>query len=134
MQAGSIQVASSMAGLWVALGGACGSVVRYGVGRLLGGYFPGVSSMVATGLVNLVGAFLLGVVVTSSPVNPKPSFWVLMLGVGFCGGLTTFSTLAMELADLVHARRYWELASYGIGSLVIGILAFLAGVWVVGRS
>ena len=134
VQAGSMQDASSMAGLWVALGGACGSLVRYGVGRLLGEYFPGIASMVATGLVNVLGAFLLGVVVTSFPVNPKPSWWVLFLGVGFCGGMTTFSTLAMELADLVHARRYGELASYGLGSLFVGILAFLLGVWVVGRS
>lgn len=134
MQAGSMQLASAMAGIWVALGGACGSLVRYGVGRLLGEYFPGIASMVATGLVNVLGAFLLGVVVTLFPVNSKPGVWVLLLGVGFCGGMTTFSTLAMELADLMHSRRYWGVAGYGIGSMLFGILAFLLGVWVVGRS
>ena len=49
--------------LWVGLGGAFGSMVRYGVGRLLGWWIPGVSSMLGTGLVNLAGSFLLGVVV-----------------------------------------------------------------------
>jgi CrcB protein len=118
----------------VAIGGACGSVVRYGVGRLLGWCLPEASSMIATGIVNLVGAFLLGVVVTMFQASPKPNGWVLLLGVGFCGGMTTFSTLAMELADLMHAKRFWGMAGYGIGSLVIGILAFLLGVWVSSRS
>lgn len=90
--------------------------------------------MMATGAVNLVGAFLLGVVVSSFSANPKGSVWVLLLGVGFCGGLTTFSTLAMELAGLMHARRFWGVVGYGIGSLLLGLLAFLAGVWVVGKS
>jgi CrcB protein len=120
--------------LGVAIGGACGSVVRYGVGRLVGVYFPGVASLVSTGLVNLVGAFFLGVVVTRFQASPKPNAWALLLGVGFCGGLTTFSTLAMELADLMHAKRFWGMVGYGIGSLVLGILAFLLGVWVASRS
>ncbi|MFM8398921.1 MAG: fluoride efflux transporter FluC [Pirellula sp.] len=118
----------------VAIGGACGSVVRYGVGRLLGWCLPESSSILATGIVNLVGAFLLGVVVTLFQASPKPNGWVLLLGVGFCGGMTTFSTLAMELADLMHAKRFWGMAGYGIGSMVIGILAFLVGVWVSSRS
>lgn len=120
--------------LWVAIGGACGSVVRYGVGRFLGWCLPESSSMLATGMVNLVGSFFLGIVVTLFQASPKPNAWVLLLGVGFCGGMTTFSTLAMELADLMHAKRFWGLAGYGIGSMVFGILAFLLGVWVASRS
>jgi len=120
--------------LGVAIGGACGSVVRYGVGRLVGVCFPGVASLVSTGLVNLVGAFFLGVVVTTFQSSPMPNAWALLLGVGFCGGLTTFSTLAMELADLMHAKRFWGMVGYGIGSMVFGILAFLLGVWVASRS
>jgi len=123
-----------MVGVWVAMGGAFGSLVRYGVGRLCSWCLPNASSVLGTGLVNLVGAFLLGVVVSSFPANPKPSVWVLFLGVGFCGGLTTFSTLAMELADLMQQRRFLGLIGYGAGSLALGLLAFLAGVWMASKS
>ncbi len=100
--------------VWVGLGGAFGSMVRYGVGRWIGCWIPGVSSMLGTGLVNVFGSF--------------------MLGVGFCGGLTTFSTLAMELADLMHAKRHWEMLGLGLGSLVLGIAAFAAGLWLASKA
>jgi CrcB protein len=52
---------------------------------------------------------------------------VLFLGVGFCGGLTTFSTLAMELTDLLQSKKYGWCLAYGLGSLTLGVLSFLAG-------
>ena len=120
--------------VWVGLGGAFGSMVRYGVGRLVGWWIPGASSMLGTGLVNLVGSFLLGVVVSVCTVGGKPNGWGLLLGVGFCGGLTTFSTLAMELADLMHAKRHWEMLGLGLGSLILGIAAFAAGLWLASKA
>jgi CrcB protein len=85
--------------------------------------------MVATGLVNLIGSFVLGLVVASFVPGQRgiPNPMVLFLGVGFCGGLTTFSTLAMELTDLLHAKRYGLCLAYGLGSLTLGVLSFLAG-------
>jgi CrcB protein len=84
--------------------------------------------MVATGVVNVVGAFLLGLVVSSYPAVQRGHPMVLLLGVGFCGGLTTFSTFAMELADLLHAKRFGWAMCYGGGSLLLGIASFLLGV------
>ena len=120
--------------VWVGIGGAFGSMVRYGVGRWMGWWIPGVSSMLGTGLVNLLGSFMLGVVVSLCTVSGKPNAWGLLLGVGFCGGLTTFSTLAMELADLMHAKRHWEMLGLGLSSLVLGIAAFAAGLWLSGKA
>ena len=120
--------------VWVGLGGAFGSMVRYGVGRWMGWWIPGVSSMLGTGLVNVFGSFMLGVVVSLCTVSGKPNAWGLLLGVGFCGGLTTFSTLAMELADLMHAKRHWEMLGLGLGSLVLGIAAFAAGLWLASKA
>ena len=118
----------------MATGGAIGSAARYGVGRLSSIWLPEAGSWIATGAVNLAGSFLLGMVVSSFSASPKPSVWVLLLGVGFCGGLTTFSTLTMELAGLMQSRRFGILLGYGLGSLVLGLLAFLAGVWLVSKS
>lgn len=90
--------------------------------------------MWGTVTVNLLGSFVLGCVVMGFSPSQRGHPAVLLLGVGLCGGFTTFSTLAMELADLIHARR-WELAIvYGLGSLVLGWLAFLAGAWTIQRS
>lgn len=114
--------------LYVAIGGAVGCVLRYSVGRLLSLWLPNAPSMVATGTVNVVGAFILGVVVANFPAVQRGHPLVLLLGVGFCGGLTTFSTFAMELADLLHARRYGWVAVYGGGSILLGIASFLLGV------
>ena len=120
--------------VWVGLGGAFGSVVRYGVGRWMGWWIPGVPSMLGTGLVNVFGSFMLGVVVSLCTVSGKPNAWGLLLGVGFCGGLTTFSTLAMELADLMHAKRHWEMLGLGLSSLILGIAAFAAGLWLTSKA
>ena len=120
--------------VWVGIGGAFGSVVRYGVSRWMGWWIPGVSSIFGTGLVNFLGSFMLGVVVSLCTVSGKPNAWGLLLGVGFCGGLTTFSTLAMELADLMHAKRHWEMLGLGLSSLVLGIAAFAAGLWLAGKA
>jgi CrcB protein len=90
--------------------------------------------MLGTGLVNFFGSFMLGVVVSLCTVGGKPNAWGLLLGVGFCGGLTTFSTLAMELADLMHAKRHWEMLGLGLGSLILGIAAFAAGLWIASKA
>ena len=121
-------IATWVGALYVALVGALGCVLRYSVGRIGSYWIPNVSSMLATGAVNLVGAFLLGLVVSSYPAVQRGHPMVLLLGVGFCGGLTTFSTFAMELADLLHAKRFGWALCYGGGSVLLGIASFLLGV------
>jgi CrcB protein len=64
----------------------------------------------ATLAVNVFGAFLLGVVVTRSP---------RFLGTGFCGALTTFSTLQVQLLELATG---WAIV-YAVGSVVLGYVA-----------
>ena len=39
----------------------------------------------------------------------------------------------MELADLLHAKRHWEMIGLGLGSLILGIAAFGAGLWLAGK-
>lgn len=105
--------------LLVAAGGAAGSVARYLVGRALagapGGYPWG------TLAVNVVGAFVLGAVLARWPAPDADAR--ALLGVGLCGGFTTFSALAAELTALPPARA----GAYATASLVLGVASVLAG-------
>lgn len=81
--------------LLVALGGALGAAVRYLLILLVGGRFPW-SILIA----NLAGSFVLGVLLASA----SPGL-LLLLGVGFCGALTTFSAFALDTLVLVREGR-----------------------------
>jgi CrcB protein len=89
------------------VGGCLGALARAGVAAVL-------PMPWATLLVNVAGAFLLGVVVTRSP---------RLLGTGFCGAFTTFSTMQVELLELPVI----EAAAYAIGSIVLGLAAVSLG-------
>jgi CrcB protein len=107
--------------LVVALGGALGSVARYGIAVAVP---HGRAELpVATLLVNVVGSLLLGVLVAGW----TDAKWVRpFLGTGVLGGFTTFSALALEtdrLVDHAPAVAVLDLAL----SLVLGLLAALAG-------
>lgn len=88
-------------------------------------------SMWGTGIVNLAGSFALGCIAMGLG-NQRNHPWMLFLGVGMCGGFTTFSTLSMEIADFIHAKRWGLATAYGLGSLLCGWLAFVCGAWIVG--
>ena len=74
-------------------------------------------------LVNLVGCALLGVVLGRG----ADSRVRLLVGTGFCGGLTTFSTFAVDAAGLMRDARVGAAATYLALSVVLGLGAFLAG-------
>lgn len=119
--------------LLVAAGGAAGSVLRFGAGRLAAQYF-GADTVVGTFAVNVVGSFALGVLATIFIARAE---WPLelraMLTVGLLGGFTTFSTLAYDGVRLISGG---ELGRAGISiaaNLAIGLAAAYAGV-LVGRS
>lgn len=77
--------------LLVVVGGAAGAAVRAGVARTWAG--RGRTPRHATLLVNLAGSLLLGLVAGAAPTS------YALLGIGFCGALTTFSTYAVEVLD-----------------------------------
>lgn len=98
-----LRVASIMAG------GAIGALARAGLERAIptrGGSWPW-----ATFCVNLVGAFILGWATTRLAERIAPTrYWRLLLGTGFCGALTTFSTFQVEVIRLAEARIWWSCA------------------------
>lgn len=98
-------------------GGMLGTLLRAGVLEALGEGAPGWPW--ATFLVNVVGAFLLGAFVTALP--PRTRYRPL-LTTGFCGALTTFSTLQVELLTMLEAGDVGIAAGYLGGSVLAGYL------------
>lgn len=86
--------------LWVALGGALGAAARYAVSTVALNRW-GAALPYGTWLVNVGGSLLLGFVVGVATRNAELSDTVrLLVGVGFCGAFTTFSTFAVETIAL----------------------------------
>jgi CrcB protein len=113
----------------VALGGAAGSLVRHGVERLLG---TSDGLPVGTLTVNLVGAFLLGVLLEwlatrGSDVGRRRAAR-LLVGTGFLGGFTTYSALAVEADGLLRDGQVTLALVYVLTTVAVGLLASLAGV------
>ncbi len=74
--------------------------------------------------VNLGGAFALGYFVTRLQERlPLSTYRRPFLGTGVCGGLTTFSTLQVELVKMLDAHRYGTAAGYAAVSLIGGFVA-----------
>ncbi|MEI7560714.1 MAG: CrcB family protein [Actinomycetes bacterium] len=103
----------------VAIGGAFGSMARIGIGSLL----PVSTGMPwATFIANIIGSAMLGMLVAlptgrSGGSNLRMPF----LGIGFCGGLTTFSTLCFELFDLFQRGSVETGLAYASLSVVVGL-------------
>jgi CrcB protein len=78
----------------------------------------------STFTVNVVGALLLGYFATRLQDRLAPStYWRPFLGTGLCGGLTTFSTMQLELIRMIDGRHYWLAVGYGSASIVAGMVA-----------
>jgi CrcB protein len=103
-------------------GGFCGAIVRALVGEALpyeSGHWPW-----ATLLVNVAGALLLGWVITRVEDGREPFAHAgRLLGTGFCAALTTFSTLQLELLEMLDDARYGLAAAYALVSIVAGLAA-----------
>jgi len=99
------------------LGGALGALLRAGLGEALpaaGAQWPW-----ATFIVNVAGAALLGYWFTTLP---HTSYRRPLLTTGFCGALTTFSTVQLELVEMIDAGRVALAVLYLATSLAAGLL------------
>ena len=113
--------------LAVAAGGAIGSVGRWGLGLLLSSWLPGLP--VGTFVANVAAGLIIGLVTGAHGVMPLPEPTRLLLTVGLCGGLSTFSTFSSETLRMVEAG---QLAA-AVTNVVLNVGVCLVAVWVGSR-
>lgn len=113
--------------LLIALGGAIGSVSRYGCQKWIYQLYPHPYPF-GTFTVNILGSFLVGLIFALSEKSylPTPG-WTLLLIVGFCGGFTTFSAFSLETLSLIRNGAIFPAIFYITASVVIGLLAVWVG-------
>jgi CrcB protein len=106
----------------VFVGGALGTLARAALSTVAvpePGHWPW-----PTFIVNIVGAFLLGYFTTRLQERlPLSSYRRPALGTGLCGGLTTFSTMQVEIVKMLDARQVGLALGYTAASLVLGYAA-----------
>lgn len=110
--------------LLVGLGGALGSIFRYGTGLLIGARaFP-----LAILLVNVTGSLIIGMVMAFSMKQQVfADDWKLFLATGLCGGFTTFSAFSLDNLTLFEEGKYGMLALNVASSILLGIAAVWLG-------
>lgn len=90
--------------LAVALGAACGALLRWGLGLSLNWLYPPIPP--GTLAANLIGGYLIGIAITFFAAHPELSpQWRLLVITGFLGGLTTFSAFSAEVTELIEQGR-----------------------------
>jgi CrcB protein len=65
--------------------------------------------------------------------DPTHKNWYLLLGTGFCGGFTTFSTFSYETLQLILDHRPWRASLYVFGSVSAGLFGAWLGVRMAGN-
>jgi len=117
--------------LWVALGGALGSMARFGLANAMaaitGPQFPW-----GTLLINILGSFVIGwfgALTGPRGMLSVPAEMRAFVMVGICGGFTTFSSFSLQTLELLHAGEIVPAGGYIVGSVVLCLAFVWLGVW-----
>jgi fluoride exporter len=111
------------------IAGGIGTLARYGLALVFKNWFGAASSSfpLATLVINVLGSFVLSWITFMTLQNRVSDDWRLILGTGFCGAFTTFSTFELETHALFVKGANLEGVIYVFGNLVLGFLAVLLG-------
>jgi CrcB protein len=114
--------------LLVGIGGAIGSVARYGSGVLVGRLWP-TSFPLATMLVNISGSLAMGLLI-GYLARTTPAWQAdarLFVAVGVLGGFTTFSAFSLDTIALIERGALGQAALYALGSVALAVGALYVG-------
>ena len=115
--------------LAIFLGGGIGAVSRYLISLNLAKNFE-INLPISTFLVNVIGSFVIGFLyiffIEKADITPAVK---LALTVGFCGGLTTFSTFSLELFEMIGNQQIFHAFSYIILSVTICVIMTAIGAY-----
>lgn len=112
-------------------GGFLGSGFRYLAQRLIAVILP-VSFPYGTLIINVTGCFLIGIIYALGDKTRimTPEFR-MFLAIGICGGFTTFSTFSLDSYSMIRDGEYLYLTIYILASVLLSILATIAGIWII---
>jgi len=114
-------------------GGAVGAVVRVWIGR----HFTSADDAWpwATFAINITGSFVLAYFATRLQERlPQSTYRRPLLGTGFCGAYTTFSTMQVEILGLAESHRYGLAVGYALVSIAAGMAAIWLATTIVRRT
>lgn len=113
--------------LWIAAGGALGSLARYWIGSAVAGRM-GVKFPYGTMIVNITACVIIGFSLTylgrRADLNPA---WRYLIPIGFVGAYSTFSTYEWETLSTMRSGAFFLAALYAVGSFVLGLIAVWGG-------
>ena len=119
----------NIAYLWVALGGALGSVSRYWLSGLIAERF-GQTFPWGTLTINVTGSFVIGIfaamAIPEGRLDPQSrAFTTQFLMIGVCGGYTTFSSFSLQTLNLLRDREWL----YAGGNILLSVVLCMLAVW-----
>ncbi|MDD4149011.1 MAG: fluoride efflux transporter CrcB [Bacteroidales bacterium] len=115
----------------VGLGGGIGSILRFIISQISDKYLN-LKIPISTLIVNIVGSFLIGIVLAYlQKNNAETSDLKYLLAIGFCGGFTTFSAFAWENLQLFNSQNYNLALLYIALSLVLCFLGVAGGFFLI---
>ena len=113
--------------LFVFVGGGIGSVLRYGINSIFSLY---VISQLGTLLVNVLGSFLFGIVVSIG--QDRSDYFNIFLLTGLLGGFTTFSQFSFDVVTLQNSGNLYSII-YILSSVLLSISMAILGIYIANR-